>query len=47
MLVGKFTDGHGTDSVDIMEFIGSKNTGGRKEKCSIIRYALIIKDLQF
>ena len=36
MTVGEFTDGHGTDSVDIMCIIGSKMPeAGRKEKSSL------------
>jgi len=38
MPVGKFTDGHGTDSVDIMGFIGSKIPEAGMENAAYFSY---------
>jgi len=40
MPVGEFTDGHGTDSVKIMDFIGSKKPEAGKENAAYLYYPL-------
>ena len=42
MTVGKVTDGHGTDSVDIMEFIGSKIPEAGKKNAAYTSYPLSV-----